>query len=155
MRQMIDVLAGTVRASLFVLAALTLGGCSLTIPEMLTPDAQPGGDYYEGYIAGRDFANDAWSHVGAAASWLDEHSLTATDVAIQKALMNLPPSIVESKSSVWIEAFRAGASTRFDQYRQAAAERNRNTYIAVTAVSLGVLLILLAAGVNVNPYYLY
>jgi hypothetical protein len=66
--------------------------------------------------------------------------------------MNLPPSIVESKSSVWIEAFRAGASTRFDQYRQAAAARNRNQYIAVTAVSL-VVLVILAAINGGNPYY--
>lgn len=142
MKQTIGVLVGTVRALMFVLAALVLGGCSLTIPRMITPDAQPGGDYYEGYIAGRDFANDAWSHVGAAASWLDEHSLTATDVAIYKALMNLPPRIVESKSSVWIEAFRAGASTRFDQYRRAVAERNRNQYGCITAVSLVALVVL-------------
>jgi hypothetical protein len=68
--KLVMIMVGFVRASAFVLAALALGGCSLTIPEMLTPDAQPGGDYYEGYIAGRNFANDAWSHIGAAASWL-------------------------------------------------------------------------------------
>jgi hypothetical protein len=152
--KLMKILVDLVRASTFVLAALALGGCSLTIPEALTPDAQPGGDYYEGYMAGRSFADDAWHRVGRAATWLDEHSLTATDVAIQKALMNLPPSIVESKSSVWIEAFRAGASTRFDQYQQAVRKRSREQYMAVAAVSIVALLVLLATGADLgNPYY--
>ena len=149
--KLVKIIVDYVRASALVLATLALGGCSLTIPGMITPDAKPGGDYYEGYIAGRDFAEDAWHRVGRAASWLDEHSLTATDVAIQKALMNLPPSIVESRSSVWIEAFRAGASTRFDQYRNAVSERNQKQTIAIIAVDVVLLLVLVAIKAG-NPY---
>jgi len=107
-----------------------------TLAAVIVPNAEPGGDYYEGYMAGVSFAEDAWNRIGVAALWLDQYSLTATDVAVQKALMALPPSIVENHSPVWIEAFRAGASLRFDQF---------HTYATKRAVPVRILAIVLAS----------
>jgi hypothetical protein len=132
-------LTDVVRASGLVLAALILGGCAAQLAAVIMPNTEPGSDYHAGYMAGVSFAEDAWNQVGTAASWLDRQSLTATDVAIQKALMSLPPSIVENQSPVWVEAFRAGASGRFDQYRVfAQQQRDRRILIGVCTV-LGVL----------------
>ena len=107
------------------------------------PDTAPGSEYYDGYMAGTSFAEDAWKDIGTAAVWLDEHSLTASDVAIHKALLALPASIVENHTSVWIEAFRAGVSIRLDQYR-ARARQERENALLIGLFSGTVLLVVLS-----------
>lgn len=116
-----------VRAAACVLAALAMGGCVATVAEVVRPDAEPGSEYHEGYMAGVEFADDAWFDQGIAADWLDINALTATDFGIQKALNNLPPEAVQNHSTCWVEAFRAGASTRFDQYRVATRKASART----------------------------
>lgn len=138
--------AGALRDLLFLAAALILSGCVLNVPAVIQPDTEPGSDYYQGYIAGSAFADDGWKHIGAAATWLDQNSLTATDVGIQKALMNLPPSIVEDHTAVWVEAFRAGASTRFDQYRTASFVRgDKATRLTIVIIGLVAFIVVLVA----------
>ncbi len=137
------VLAGIARTSAFVLSALILGGCASHLAAVIMPDTEPGSDYYDGYMAGVSFAEDAWNHIGTAAVWLDGQSLRATDVAIQKALVRLPPSIVGNHSQVWIDAFRAGASGRFDQYRVFAGRERATTCLGQCAVGfVGMIVVL-------------
>jgi hypothetical protein len=129
------------RTSVFVLAALVMGGCG-DIAAVVKPDAAPGGDYYEGYMAGTQFIEDGYQGVGVAARWFKRYSLTETDAAIQKALMVLPPVIVENHSPVWIEAFRAGAETRFDQISAYSLRRSipGKVLIVVSVLAIGGLL---------------
>jgi hypothetical protein len=125
------------RTSACVLGALALGGCYATVAEVVKPSAAPGSEYHEGYMAGVEFADDAWYDQGIAADWLKTNALTITDFEIQKALNNLPAEAVQHHSPVWVEAFRSGASTRFEQYREAANQAGYKTswWLATGALS--------------------
>ncbi|MBN2536780.1 hypothetical protein JXB37_00725 [candidate division WOR-3 bacterium] len=142
---MIRTVARLARASACVLAALALGGCYATVAEVVRPDAAPGSEYHEGYLAGVEFADDAWFEQGMAREWMDANGLKITDFAIQKALNNLPAEAVQNHSVVWVEAFRSGASTRFSQYREAAEQAGLKTsrWLATGTLSFALAIIVL------------
>jgi hypothetical protein len=140
--KLVMIMVDFVRASALVLATLALGGCSLAIPEALTPDAQPGGDYYEGYMVGTAYGDSAWKHVGWAGVWNYRNAVTAADDGIQRGVLNPPPSLVEGRSAVWIEAFRAGALSRYKQYEQAADRRVTANWLIGLGIGLPAVIVL-------------
>jgi hypothetical protein len=134
--QRIATLFGVASAPVFLLAALVLGGCATQFAAVILPAAPMGDEYYGGYMAGTRYIEDGYDGVGPSARWFKSYSLTETDAAIQRALMSLPPDVVENHSLVWIEAFRAGATSRFDQIRAYSNKRAMPARVGIVVALL-------------------
>ena len=83
---------------------------------------------------------DGYDGVGPAAKWFKRYSLSETEATVEKALLSLPPDVIAGQSQVWIEAFRAGASNRFDQIASYSLRR------AIPGRMLLVVALMVAAG---------